>query len=114
MSDDARSERTPEQPSGIAAQIPTIPKQRPTRTLPTNRISFANQLNLLRAYAAASDTGTKPVTNDAVASIAGMSPNTATLANGFFADVGFLQRSDGGYVPAPEVVSFQQVYQWDA
>ena len=90
-------------------------KSRPIEALPTPRISFANQLGLLRAYVAASGPGGDPVTNDDVAGIVNMSAGTVTLANAFFADVGFLRRVDGGggYIPANEVVAFARTYHWD-
>jgi hypothetical protein len=92
------------------------PKKRgaPTRRLPTPRISFPRQLDLLRAYAAASDGGTKPVDNKDVAQFVGMSKDTVSLANPFFADAGFLTRVEGGYLPAPAVLNFARVHQWDA
>jgi hypothetical protein len=85
----------------------------PTKRLPTPRIAYAKQLDLLRAYAAASGQGAKPVENKDVADIVGMTAATVSLANPFFADLALLVRQNGGYIPDKTVVSFSRVYQWD-
>lgn len=81
------------------------------RTLPTARIAFAKQLDLLRAYANVGGEG-RPVTNEDVARIVGMAASTVSLANPFFADAGLVLRIEGGYVPSPEVKSFARTYRW--
>ena len=86
----------------------------PTKRLPTSRIAFPKQLDLLRAWVAASDQGIKAVDNADVARIARMASATISLANSFFADVGFLVRGGGGYTPDKTVIAFSRVHQWDA
>jgi hypothetical protein len=81
--------------------------------LPTPRISFAKQLDLLRAYAAASGAAIKPVSLSDVAPIVGMASSTISLASPFFNSVGLVTRTDGGFVPADAVLSFAQMHQWD-
>src|SRR5690348_12696847 len=88
-------------------------KPRATRALPTDRITFQKQLDLLRAYAAIASSTGRGVSNKAVADVAKMADSTASLANAFFTDVGFLQRGDGGLVPAAEVVSYYRAHQWN-
>jgi hypothetical protein len=80
--------------------------------LPTDRIAFPKQLSLLRAWAAASGPANKMVTNDDVARMVKMVPTTVQMANPFFADIGLLQKMDGGFVPSPEVVSFNRAFEW--
>lgn len=91
------------------------PKPKPseslTEVLPTRRIAFAKQLDLLRSYAAVAASG-KPVGNQEVADVVGMSPQTTSLANGFFLACGLIVRGEGGFMPAPEVVKFQRAHQW--
>lgn len=87
-------------------------KRKPTKILPTDRITFARQLDLLRAWAAASGPNAKPVTNKDAADIVKMVENTVTLANPFFVDTGFLRKSDAGFVPAPEVFSLGRAHEW--
>jgi hypothetical protein len=84
------------------------------RILPTPRIAFAKQLDLLRAYAAASGTSRKVVGNAETAPYVSLSKNTVSLANPFFADIGLVERVGGGFVPSQEVVNFAQAYEWDA
>jgi hypothetical protein len=84
------------------------------RTLPTDRIAFSKQLDILRAWAAASGPGGKSVYNADVAKLVKMAGSTISLANPFFTDVGLLLRVDGGMVPSPEVSSFNHAYQWNA
>jgi hypothetical protein len=94
----------------------TTKKRRParqstkTKVLPTPRISFAKQLDILRAYAAEGD---KPVTNDQVAALVKIAASTASLANPFFADIGLVDRIDGKYQASPAVQSFARAHRWD-
>jgi hypothetical protein len=84
------------------------------KILPTPRIAFAKQLDLLRAFAAASGAARKPVGNAETAPYVSLSKNTVSLANPFFADIGLVERAGGGFVPSQEVVNFAQAYEWDA
>src|SRR5207249_1707754 len=47
-----------------------------------------------------------------VAGIVKMVPTTLYLVNPFFVDIGLLQRAEGGFLPAPEVVNYQLAFQW--
>ena len=88
---------------------------KPSRTLPTDRLNVSKQLDILRAYAAASANGTKTATVNEVAEIVKMAPTTVSMANAFLASVGLLQRTDAGsYMPSSEVISFLRAYEWDA
>ncbi len=87
---------------------------RPTKPLPTDRITFDRQLTLLRTYASVHQQSAKPVTNAQVAAIVGMEASTVALANAFFTDIHLLQRMpDGGFVPSPEVVDFLNARAWN-
>jgi hypothetical protein len=92
---------------------PAKPKDRPTKTLPTDRIAFSRQLDILRAYAAASGPTGQAVTNDAVGKIVQLNSSTVSLANAFFLGLGFLQKTDLGYIPSPEVVAFNRAHSWN-
>lgn len=88
-------------------------KNRPIKTLPTDRIQFEKQLDLLRAYAAVSGPSRKAVTNKDVAAVVGMVASTVSISNKFFSEMGFLsQAADGGYVPTADVVSYARAYEW--
>lgn len=86
--------------------------ERPTKYLPTPRITFSKQLDILRAWAAASGPTGKVASNDAVAEIVKMNSSTVSLANPFLASGGLITKADGGYIPCPEVMSFLRAYEW--
>lgn len=90
-----------------------LKKDKPLKVLPTDRINFGKQLDILRAYAVASGPSGRAVTNKEVAAIVKMVETTVSLSNAFFTDVGLLARNDGGLVPCPEVFSFQRAHEWN-
>ena len=96
-----------------AQQKPAQPASRPNKFLPTERITFARQLDILRGWAAASGPLRKKVTNNEVAKIINMQPSTVSIANAFFSSVGLLTKSDGGYVPAEDLTAFLRAYDWN-
>lgn len=86
---------------------------RPREQLPTTRIAFPQQLNILRAYAAASGATHKAVGNDEVADIVQLSKTTVPLANPFFSSIGLIEKAEGKrYIPADEVFKFFEVFGW--
>jgi hypothetical protein len=87
-------------------------RSRPTKILPTDRITITRQLDLLRAWAAASSPAGKTVSNSDVADMVKMKASTVSLANPFFASVGFLQKSEGGYIPSPDVVAYHRAAEY--
>jgi hypothetical protein len=87
-------------------------KARPKRILPTDRIAFPKQLDILRAHAVLSNEGEKAATNTAVGDFVGMKHTTVTLANAFFVDSGLLIKSNGSHVPAREVIEFARATEW--
>jgi hypothetical protein len=93
----------------VVAQRP----DKPSKVLPTERVRFEKQLDLLRAYAAVSGQANKVVNVEQVANVAKLNGSTVSLCNGFFVDVHFLDRSpSGGFIPSPEVMSFQRAHAW--
>lgn len=86
---------------------------RPTRFLPSERITFSRQLDILRGWAAASGPLRKAVTNVEVAKIVNMQPSTVSMNNAFYSSVGLLSKSEGGYAPAEEVTAFLRAYEWN-
>ena len=88
-------------------------KAKPNKVLPTDRITFPKQLDILRAYAIASGLGNKTVLNKDVAAIVKMADTTISTSNAFLTNVGLLQRVEGGFMPSPEVVSFNRAHEWN-
>jgi hypothetical protein len=88
-------------------------RSEPQQPIPSNRIHFDNQLKFLRAYAAASNQGAKPVSNEDVAAVVEMQASTVSLANNFFIKNGFLIRSGRELLPAKEVLEYKLAHDWD-
>lgn len=89
-------------------------KPKPTKTLPSDRITVSKQLDILRAYAAASANGTKSATIIEVGEIVKMAPTTVSTANAFLSSINLIQRADAGsYIPSSEAVSFLKAYEWN-
>lgn len=87
-------------------------RTRPKKALPTERIAFGKQLDILRAHAVLSHEGERPAGNVAVGEMVKMSHTTVSLANPFFADIGLLQKSNGSHLPSREVIEFSRATQW--
>lgn len=104
----------------VSASITEIPKReakpdqaKPKKTLPTDRINVARQLDVLRAYAAASNKGTRAVPASEIAEIMKMAENTLSLIHPFFVSIGLLQRADTAtFTPSAELINFLNAYQW--
>src|SRR4051794_13243797 len=93
---------------------PASKTARPTKILPTARIAFAKQLDILRAYAAASGPGNRMVNLREVSDIVKMASGTVTIANPFFVDMKFISRTEGlGLTPSSAVMEFARAYEWN-
>lgn len=95
-----------------AGEVLKAPKSKPTKPLPTARIAFTKQLDVLRAYAAISGQSAKPATNKEVGDIMKMVETTVSMGNAFFCAIGLLQRTDAGFVPSSEVMNYSRAYAW--
>ncbi len=110
----------PETQKTITASKPPIPLPRRERaslakTLPTDRITFDKQVEVVRAYAAvyAANDG-QPVTNEQAGEIVGLSGSTISQSNAFFDDIGLVTRAEaGGFIPSAEVIEYNNACQWD-
>jgi hypothetical protein len=93
--------------------VPNGKRARPTKVIPTERLTVKRQLDILRAFTAASGPSGKPVGNKEVAGILKIADTTVSLANNFFIETGLLVKGANGFVPAPEVVSYSRAYEWN-
>lgn len=109
---DIRPTAEPDTSKTDAAPTPaaTAAESRLTRPLPTDRLTFANQISLLRAYAVASGPDGRAVTNADLAKLVDLTASSVGLNNSFFAGVGLITKSGSGYVPCAEVVSFNRSF----
>jgi len=92
---------------------PAAQASRPSKFLPSERITFSRQLDILRGWAAASGPLHKTVNNNEVAKIVDAQPSTVSINNAFYSSVGLLSKADGGYVPAEELTAFLRAYEWN-
>ena len=89
-------------------------KQEPTKRLPTTRIKFSRQLDVIRAYGIKSQNGTRPASYKDAAEVTGIHLNTVSLMVGFLVENGFLERVGGDTMPTRAVLDFAQAYNWSA
>ncbi len=88
-------------------------KSTKTRALPSDRITFKKQLDLLCSYGVAYASSNSPVATKDVAGMVDLSEGTAALMNAFFVENEFLQRTEGRFTPAPGVIAFANAFQWE-
>jgi hypothetical protein len=87
----------------------------PLKRLPTERIKFRSQLDIIRAYGAASQNGNRPVNYREVAErYVKLDPSTVSLLNPFLAENGFVERSGNDLIPSKPVLEFAMAYTWSA
>lgn len=97
---------------GTEGDKPAARKSKPRHPLPSDRIKIANQLELLKAYAIGSNFGTTPTTYIKAAGLANLGANSASLCNGFFYEMGLLERIDGGVMPTQPVIEYARACEW--
>lgn len=91
---------------------PTGKESRPAKVLPTNRVAFQNQLDVLRAFGAASEPNGRAVQNVEISRIVNLHQATVGFVTPFLTDAGLLQRTAEGLVPVGEVVEFSRAHKW--
>ncbi|HXP76640.1 MAG TPA: hypothetical protein VN823_21065, partial [Stellaceae bacterium] len=96
-----------------AAKIRPLPaKPQPTKRLPSERIKFQKQLDIIRAYGIRSDGGSHTANYKDVGQDVDTHPNTVSLLVGFFVENGFLDRIGTETMPTKSVLDFTQAYNW--
>jgi hypothetical protein len=84
-----------------------------TQTLPTDRISFTKQTEIVRAFAAVYDKNNSPVSNDDVGRFINMAGSTVSQSNAMFVDVGLLQRAEAGkFIPTAPTLEYFKLHQF--
>lgn len=102
------------QPSAASGVSPmTRKKNKLSKTLPTDRIPFARQLEIIAAIPVAHEKAGGPITFKEVGAIIGMSEATLMQASAFFGDVGLIQRVEGGkFNHSPELQDYYRLHQF--
>lgn len=90
-------------------------RQKLAKTLPTDRVPFPKQLELIRAYAAAAEKVGGAVSNADAGKFVGLADSTIATTNAYFCDIGLLQKVESGkFVPSQPLVEHFKVYQLSA
>jgi len=80
---------------------------KPEYALPTDRLSFQKQLEVLKAFAVGSQNATQPVGAKKLASLTHIGYATAPLNNIFYFETGLITRAKKGlYLPTPPTLEF--------
>lgn len=96
-------------PSGSAASTRSLQRSRAERPLPTDRLSFEKQIDVLRAIARLSGRERRAVTAEQLSEAMGMKGNTAGLSNRFFVEsnlVEFIGR--GSYTASGALLDYHR------
>jgi hypothetical protein len=83
----------------------------PTKRLPTYRINFAKQLDIIRSYGLKSQNG-KAAHYREVGELVKIHENTVALMIGFMVENGFLERHGISTFATKPVIEFAQAYSW--
>lgn len=103
----------------MSTEPPTVPpppapkRVKLTQTLPTDRISFAKQTEIIRAFAAAYDKNGAPVSNDDVGRFVDLAGSTVSQCNALLIDLGILQRAEAGkFTPTAPAMEYFKLHQF--
>jgi hypothetical protein len=88
-------------------------RQRLRKALPTDRVTFAKQLDILRAVAASSGIERKPVSNEEIAKVVNIHFGSISNCNPFFLESGLLTRHKHQNIPCKEVFDYAERYEWE-
>jgi hypothetical protein len=99
-------------PTSGGGSASTKPDNRkPSKALPTDRVSVEKQLKVLRAYGAiAAETG---VSGTAISEVVESHPSSVSVCNPFLQESGLIERSGSGYKAVPAVVAYHAATEWD-
>ncbi len=106
------AEDEPMKTEGVESKSTRV-RLRLRKAIPTDRVTFSRQLDILRAIALESGRDKKPVTNDAVAKMADLHAGSISICNPFFLDAGLLIRHKMQNIPCDEVFAYADSYEWD-
>ena len=110
---DTVNEKQKTQQNEVVNQQQMPRDDKPNKILPSGRIAFKGQIDLLKAYAVISGSERKPVSNKEVSDLTQVTNVTVSTANAFFADTNLLIKSAGKHIPSDEVFNYKQALDWD-
>lgn len=100
------------QEADAPASDASTPSKRTTlsKILPTSRLTFQKQVDIIRAYGAAYDAGNGPVGIEDITGYVNMAASTVSQTNAFLTDVGLVRKDGRRFVPSPEVQAMNRLY----
>lgn len=107
---DVDAQVTENQPKPSSAKNPRVKLR---KALPTDRVAFARQLDILRAAVAASGLSRNPVSNEEVSKIVNIHFGSISTCNPFFLETGFFSRQKLQNVPCDEVFAYAERFEWE-
>lgn len=107
------TENNADESENIAKQT-TRTRVKLRKALPTDRVAFPKQMDILRAIVVASGHDRNPVSNDAVAKIINIHANSISNCNPFFLESGLLTRHKMQNIPCDEVFTYAERHEWDS
>lgn len=85
--------------------------QKPTRALPTDRVGFEKQTEVLRAYGAVAEE--EAATSSAISTVVQIHPSSVSVCNPFFLESGLIEKAGTGYKAGADVAAFHHAMEWD-
>jgi hypothetical protein len=82
-----------------------------TQVIPTNRLTLPKQIEIIRAYGAAYESGGGAVGIEDVTKFVGMAPATVSQTNAFLQETGIVRKDGRRFVPAAEVQAMNRLYE---
>jgi hypothetical protein len=79
--------------------------------LPTGRLTFQKQVEIIRAYGAAYDALKGAVGIEDITGYVKMAASTVSQSNAFLAEVGLVRKDGRRFIPASEVVAMNRLYE---
>jgi hypothetical protein len=98
-------------PVATAAAAAAKPNHKPSKALPTDRVSHEKQLAVLRAYGAIA--AADGMTAAAIGEVVQIHPSSVSVCNPFLSESGLIERSGAGNMATEATVAYHQATVWN-
>ncbi|MBT9444416.1 MAG: hypothetical protein IV086_01815 [Hyphomonadaceae bacterium] len=88
-------------------------RSRLSKKLPSSRLGFSKQIEVLRAFGILSAGGSATVHYSKAAEMIGAHESNVSTTNPFFVENGFLEKSGNGHLPSSAVLDFSRQHSWN-
>lgn len=82
-----------------------------SKVLPSGRLTFPKQVEIIRAYGAAYDTEKAAVGIESIASLVQMAASTVSQSNAFLTEMGLVRKDGRRFIPAAEVMAMNRLFE---